>query len=86
MAYEHTWRTFSFDTYSYLFDEDNERRDSMKNHKEKNSISDAKQYKILSLRPIQFVSAGVLTILNADALLPCHVAMSTLFRRANCMS
>lgn len=34
--------------------------------------------KILSLRPIQFVSAGVLKIFNADV----YTAMSALLRRA----
>lgn len=39
MAYEHTWSAFSFDTYSYLFDEDNELTHKTK----KKSIFDAKQ-------------------------------------------
>lgn len=34
---------FSFDTYSYLFDEDNERRDSIVEQQQKSYIFDAKQ-------------------------------------------
>lgn len=73
MAYEHTWRAFSFDTYSYLFDEDNERRHSIKEQQQKILYS-MPNNKILSLRPIQFVSAGVLRIFNADV----YTAMSAL--------